>query len=299
MSRPPFLDLPATAKARRLETARGAFAVLDAVPPTGTPTRGTALLVPGFTGSKEDFVALLEPLATAGFRAVAVDGRGQYETEGPREESAYAQAGLAADVVAQTAALSTNGNGPVHLLGHSLGGLITRCAVLGAAEPLPWASLTIMSSGPAAIDPSQQARTKQLLGALPVMGMEAVWQAMRQTDTDAANTPEVPPDISRFLYRRWMATVPEQLIATGRQLLDEPDRVAELAEVPLPKLVLSGAVDYAWPVPWLDGMAARLDARRVVIDGAEHSPNTERPAETAEALIGFWTDGSGSWRLSS
>jgi pimeloyl-ACP methyl ester carboxylesterase len=293
MSRPPFLDLPTTAKARRLETARGAFAVLDAVPAAGTPTRGTALLVPGFTGSKEDFVALLEPLTAAGFRAVAVDGRGQYETAGPRDESAYRRAELAADVSAQTAALSTNGDGPVHLLGHSLGGLITRSAVLGAAEPLPWASLTIMSSGPAAIDAAQQARTKLLLDALPVMGMEAVWQAMRQMDADAADTPEVLPDISRFLYRRWMATAPEQLLATGRQLLEEPDRVAELAEVPLPKLVLSGSVDYAWPVPWLDGMAVRLGARRVVIDGAEHSPNAERPAETAEALVQFWTDGSG------
>jgi pimeloyl-ACP methyl ester carboxylesterase len=290
MSRPPFLDLPATAQARRLETARGAFAVLDAVPPTGTPTRGTALLVPGFTGSKEDFVALLEPLAAAGFRTVAVDGRGQYETEGPSDEDAYAQAELAADVVAQTAALGTNGNGPVHLLGHSLGGLITRCAVLDAAEPLPWASLTIMSSGPAAIDASQQARTKLLLDALPVMGMEAVWQAMRDMDAETADTPQALPDVTRFLYRRWMATVPEQLLATGRQLLVEPDRVSELAEVPLPKLVLSGAVDYAWPVAWLDNMALRLEARRVAIDGAEHSPNAEQPAQTAEALIGFWTD---------
>jgi pimeloyl-ACP methyl ester carboxylesterase len=292
MSRPPFLALPPTATARRLKTARGAFAVLDALPPAGTPTRGTALMVPGFTGSKEDFVALLGPLAAAGFRTVAVDGRGQYETGGPAEEGAYARAELAADVVAQTAALA-DGHGPVHLLGHSLGGLITRSAVLAAAAPLPWASLTIMSSGPAAIDASQQARTKLLLDALPVMGMEAVWQAMREMDAEAAdsNAAEPAPDISQFLYRRWMATVPEQVLATGRQLLDEPDRVEELAAVPVPKLVISGSADYAWPVPWLDGMAVRLDARRAVIDGAEHSPNAERPAETAEALIGFWTDG--------
>lgn len=289
MSRPPFLTLPANASARRLQTSRGTFAVLDAAPSAGVRTRGTVLLVPGFTGSKEDFVALLEPLAAAGFRAVAVDGRGQYESGGPPEASVYAQAELAADVVAQTAALSGNGGGPVHLLGHSLGGLITRRAVLGAATSPPWASLTIMSSGPAAIDASQQARTRLLLDALPMMGMEAVWQAMRQMDAESADTPGVAPDILRFLYRRWMATVPEQLLATGRQLLDEPDRVAELAAVPLPKLVISGAVDYAWPLPWLDGMAVRLGAHRVVIDGAEHSPNAERPKETAEALIGFWT----------
>ena len=74
--------------------------------------------------------------------------------------------------------------------------------------------------------------------------------------------------------------------------MTEGDRVGELAAVPLPKLVLSGEVDYAWPVPLLDTMAERLDARRVVIKGAEHSPNAERPAETAAALIAFWTGDS-------
>ncbi|MCM2426343.1 alpha/beta fold hydrolase [Streptomyces sp. RKAG337] len=281
MSRPPTLELPEGARAYRLATARGDFAVLDA----GTAVLGTALLVPGFTGSKEDFIALLEPLALAGYRVVAVDGRGQHETGGPADESAYAQAELAADVLAQTEALG--GPGPVHVLGHSLGGLIVRAAAIDAVPP--WESLTIMSSGPAAIDAEQQARTRMLVEALPAMGMEAVWQAMRDMDAENADAADVPPAIAEFLYRRWMGNVPEQLIATGRQLIAEPDRVAELAAVPIRTLVLSGDVDYAWPPEWLDDMALRLGARRVVIKGAEHSPNVEQPEATAEALIDFWS----------
>ncbi|MCZ4098118.1 alpha/beta hydrolase [Streptomyces sp. So13.3] len=281
MSRPPTLELPEGARAYRLATARGDFAVLDA----GTAVLGTALLVPGFTGSKEDFIALLEPLALAGYRVVAVDGRGQHETGGPPEESAYTQAELAADVLAQTEALG--GSGPVHVLGHSLGGLIVRAAAIDAAPP--WTSLTIMSSGPAAIDAEQQARTRMLVEALPAMGMEAVWQAMRDMDAENADAPDVPPAIAEFLYRRWMGNVPEQLIATGKQLIAEPDRVAELAAVPIRTLVLSGDVDYAWPPEWLDEMALRLGARRVVIKGAEHSPNVDQPEATAEALIDFWS----------
>ncbi|NEA55238.1 alpha/beta hydrolase [Streptomyces sp. SID13666] len=281
MSRPPTLELPEGARACRLATARGDFAVLDA----GTAVLGTALLVPGFTGSKEDFIALLEPLALAGYRVVAVDGRGQHETGGPPEESAYTQAELAADVLAQTEALG--GSGPVHVLGHSLGGLIVRAAAIDAAPP--WTSLTIMSSGPAAIDAEQQARTRMLVEALPAMGMEAVWQAMRDMDAENADAPDVPPAIAEFLYQRWMGNVPEQLIATGKQLIAEPDRVAELAAVPIRTLVLSGDVDYAWPPEWLDEMALRLGARRVVIKGAEHSPNVDQPEATAEALIDFWS----------
>jgi len=301
MSRPTALELPDNVSARRLETRRGSFAVLDAAPVTGGDARGTALLVPGFTGSKEDFLDLLPPLTAAGYRVVAVDGRGQHESDGPDDESAYAQAELAADVLAQTAALAESyGPGNLHVLGHSLGGHLVRAAVL-AADPVPYSSLTLMSSGPAAVEPAQQARTRMLIEYLPQTDMETAWRAIRMADAanganpaDGGNGGNVrnstPAWLEEFLHRRWVSTSPAQLVATARQLMTETDRVDELAAVPLHKLVLSGEVDYAWPVPWLDEMAVRLGARRVVIKGAEHSPNAERPAETAAALIAFWAD---------
>lgn len=292
MSRPSTLHLPERASAHRLETARGSFAVLDAAPAPDAPVAGgTALLVPGFTGSKEDFLDLLGPLSAAGFRVVAVDGRGQYESGGPRDEAAYAQRELAADVTAQAAALAARGDGgPLHVLGHSLGGHIVRAALL-ADGPGPFSSVTLMSSGPAGITAAQQVRTQLLIDHLPSMDMETAWWAMRSLDSaDTSAGPDGPAWLDDFLHRRWVGTVPEQLVATARQLMTEPDRVAELAAIPLPKLVLSGEVDYAWPVPLLDAMAERLGARRVVIKGAEHSPNAERPAETAAALVAFWAE---------
>lgn len=280
MSKPPRLTLPPAARAYRLTTSRGEFAVHEA----GEPVHGTALLVPGFTGSKEDFIALLEPLAAAGYRVVAVDGRGQHESPGPREESAYELHELALDLLAQAGALGSLG--PLHLVGHSLGGLISRAAVLRDASP--FASLTLMSSGPAAIAEEQQARTKLLVAALEAMreDMPAVWEAMRAHDP--ADALPDSPELAAFLRGRWLATVPEQLITTGRILVSEPDRVEELAAVALPKLVLSGVVDYAWPVPLMDEMAVRLAASRVVIEDAEHSPNAENPQVTAGSLVTFW-----------
>ncbi|MET9807063.1 alpha/beta fold hydrolase [Streptomyces halstedii] len=278
MSRPPTFVPPPCARARVLATGRGDFAVLDAVP--RTPARATALLLPGYTGSKEDFVALLEPLTDAGFRVVSVDGRGQYETEGPDDQNAYAQGELARDVLAQADALGEER--PVHLLGHSLGGQIARAAVL--LDAAPFRSLTLMSSGPAEIVPAQRKKARMLSDALAGLTMDEVWRAMRELDPPE----DADTDDGEDLRRRWLRHNPAQLIATGAQLSAEPDRVDELAALGLPVHVVSGESDDVWPVPSLDAMARRLGARRTVIEGAEHSPNTARPGPTAAALAAFW-----------
>ncbi|GHE04588.1 alpha/beta fold hydrolase [Streptomyces alanosinicus] len=286
MSRPSTFVPPPGARAYALRTTRGEFAVVDAPVADGVEPRGVALLLPGFTGSKEDFNPLHVPLARRGYRTVAVDGRGQYESDGPEtDESAYAQRELARDVVAQAEALGQ----PVHLLGHSLGGQISRAAVL--LDHAPFRSLTLMASGPAQISESQQQRVKLLRDALGVMDMADVWDAIQAMETpEETETPALDDglDDRDDLRRRWLGTTPAQLNATGRQLCTEPDRVAELAAVPLPFHVLSGSRDDTWPVPLLDEMAVRLDARRTVIENAEHSPNTDQPLATARAIADFW-----------
>ncbi|AIV34354.1 alpha/beta hydrolase [Streptomyces sp. R1] len=288
MSRNASFSPPPDARAYRLRTARGEFAVVDSPVADGVAPKGVVVMLPGFTGSKEDFTLLHRPLGARGYRTVAVDGRGQYESAGPEhDEAAYARPELARDVLAQVAALGTR----VHLVGHSLGGQIARAAVL--LDHAPFLSLTLMSSGPARISESQRQRVKLLRDALATMTMAEVWdvmQAMGPPEEAGAPAPAHGPEDPVRLRDRWLGTRPAQLLATGHQLCTEPDRVAELAAVPLPIHVLSGAYDDTWPVPLLDEMAVRLDARRTVVAGAEHSPNTDQPLPTARALAGFWND---------
>ncbi len=287
MSTPQSLKLPGCARSLRLATPRGEFAALRSEP-AGEPL-GTALLVPGFTGSKEDFIALLEPLADAGYRVLAVDQRGQYQSGGADDPAPYAIAQLGADVRALGELLT--GTGPLHLLGHSFGGQVAREAVLGADGPLPWASLTLLSTGPAAIDPAEAARTKLLLDALQTMDLESIWQILQQMEEGSGDPAKRPsPEVARFLHERWLANVPQALITMGGHLVSAPDRVDELAAATpaLPKLVLSGVRDYAWPVEEQSRMAQRLGAGRVVIEDAGHSPNVEQAAATAAALARFW-----------
>ncbi|MCX5423453.1 alpha/beta fold hydrolase [Streptomyces sp. NBC_00078] len=286
MSRPPSFTPPPGARAYSLRTARGEFAVVDSPVADGVVPKGTALLLPGFTGSKEDFNPLQEALSARGYRTVAVDGRGQYESDGPQDdESAYAQAELAQDVLAQAAALGA----PVHLVGHSLGGQIARAAVL--LDRAPFLSLTLMASGPAQISVSQQQRVKLLRDALAVMSMADVWEAIQAMEppeeTDTGDL-DAGLDDQDDLRRRWLGNKPAQLMATGLQLCVEPDRVADLAAVPLPFHVLSGSRDDTWAVSLLDDMALRLRAHRTIVQNAEHSPNTDNPLETARAFADFW-----------
>ncbi|MET8897710.1 alpha/beta hydrolase [Streptomyces albogriseolus] len=277
-ARPPEL------RPRRLRTARGDFAVLDMPPAAGVPVRGTVLLLPGYTGSKEDFTLVLEPLAARGYRAVAVDGRGQHGSDGPvDDETAYAQDELAKDVLAQARALYA----PVHLVGHSMGGQIARAAVL--LDHTPFRSLTLVSSGAARISASQEQRVTLLRDALAGMSMEECWEAiLAMGPPGEVGGPARGIGGPEQLRERWVSTRPAQLLATGRQLCAEPDRVAELAAVPLPFHVLSGSHDDTWPVPELDAMARRLKARRTVVDGAGHTPVVDRPAPTAQSLAGFF-----------
>ncbi|MGW0228825.1 alpha/beta fold hydrolase [Actinopolymorpha singaporensis] len=284
MSTPRFLDLPTGVRSARLGTSRGDFAVLEAGPAewSSAVPGSVALLLPGWTGSKEDFLSLLPLLARTGRRAVAVDQRGQYETAGPDEPSAYDLNELGLDAYAMAEAMDA---GPVHLVGHSFGGLIARAAVL--AKPEAFASLTLLGSGPAGLGGQQAQLLNLMVEAIPTQGLAAVYAAKRELER-RNGAAEEPAHIEEFLARRFRANNPVSLTEFTRQLVTAPDLVAELAATGVPAMVAFGVDDDAWSPAVQREMADRLGAQVHEIEGAGHSPAVDRPEATADALTAYW-----------
>jgi pimeloyl-ACP methyl ester carboxylesterase len=291
VSTPRTLVLPDRVRRVTVDTGRGPFAALEAMPGRGVCERRPALLVPGYTGSKEDFLAVLEPLAAAGRRVIAIDLRGQYETPGPTSHGAYAPDALASDVAAVAAAVTGQEDYGVHLLGHSFGGLIARQAVL--ARETAVSSLTLLGSGPGRLDGPRatalQAMLAQLAEAGPGQLAERVAQLWDTHLGPEATASGVPAPIAAFLRERMTRTSPDGLIAMGQYLLNCPDRTAALAELGnAPMLVVYGENDDAWAPEVQDRMAKQLGAQRVCIPAAAHSPAVEAPETTAATLNAFW-----------
>ena len=282
VSTPPYLDLPSGARHVTLQTSGGGLAGLR-IDAYGAAA-GTAVLVPGWTGSKEDFIAVLEPLSRRGWDVVAYDQRGQYESIGPDDESAYSLGALAHDLLEVLGQV-----GPAHVVGHSFGGLVAREAALTSGGQ-GFASLTLLCSGPTSLPTSHHDGLGALHAALPHVPLETIWTVKDAADREGGWRP--PSDeVAAFMHHRFVANNPYALRAKTATLLDTPDRTDELAALAdggFPVGVVYGPDDDAWPTAWQDRVAAAVGTEARVVDGAGHSPAAEQPERTADVLDALW-----------
>ncbi|WP_433713877.1 alpha/beta fold hydrolase [Nocardia sp. CA-084685] len=263
-----------------LHGGAGTLAAWESVPPHDIEMRGTVLLVPGFTGSKEDFEAMLPILSAAGFRCVAYDQRGQWQSDGPDDVSGYTMADFADDLIVVADQISNDT--PIHLVGHSFGGYVARAAL--AAHPDRFRSLTLLASGLSSTCDITFAPPQLVVQLIESGGQQALWEQMSR-----AMAALVPPAKLEFLRNRIFTTKKANLVGIMRVMEGSTDATAALRACGLPILIAYGNSGDLWPPSVHERYAEELGARTAVYDGVGHVPNEQRPAHVCADLVDFWT----------
>ncbi|MCR2812293.1 alpha/beta fold hydrolase [Microbacterium sp. zg.Y1084] len=237
------------------------------------------VLVPGVTGSKEDFVRMMPLLAAAGYRAESYDMAGQYEScaAGPENleppQRHYTLDLFVDDLVAVLRSAAT----PAHVLGYSFAG--TVASIAAARYPELFASLTLLSSPPVA---GQALRSFRILG--PITGLvPASVEARLMMWAVRNNVHRAPRDRAVFVRARFALTRRASVEDIFGLMKHTPAVADALRATGLPVLVVAGSGD-VWPVEAHDEFARRLGATLLVIHTG-HSPCESAPNQVTEAML--------------
>ncbi len=244
------------------------------------------LLVHGFGGAKEDFSDHVPTLARD-HTVVIFDHRGHGASDKPDDPAMYSLERLAADTLQVADAVSLDS---FRLLGHSMGGMVSRKILLVAPERVDAFIMMDTSAGPIpGFDPALMDAAadvaltrgkdalKELLDMAPVLETPAYQRTLEERPGYREFGEKKFADLSAVM---WGALA----MALGHQTDDLPELAASLT---CPLMLLVGEQD----TPFVKALAkvkeAIPSARHVVIPDAGHSPQFENPSVWIDAMTSF------------
>jgi pimeloyl-ACP methyl ester carboxylesterase len=237
--------------------------------------KGDAILIHGFTGSKEDFDYIAPLLAARGYRTFAYDHRGIHESPHSADGSTYSMQAYARDAI--EVARHFNLSSP-HLFGHSYGGAVAQRAVI--LQPDLFASLTLFCSGP---------HSRENLGLSKVILERQPGKTMQESWDEFAGVLYVGHKREALMQKRWLANDPASILEQAKDLSTFTSVIPDVVATKIPSHVIYGESDDAWPLAMQDQMAKDLSAPVSVIKDAGHCPNEDQPESTAKAIADFWS----------
>ena len=237
------------------------------------------VLLHGLGGSRTAWRPQLEALAGAGYRAAAWDMPG-YGVSEPIQPLTF---DVLSDAVGRW--LDALGAASAHVVGLSLGGMIAQHVAL--RMPSRVRSLTLLDSSPAfGLDGTTTAgewleqRLQPLAaGETPATIAPAVLRSIMADDVDSGVLDEAIASMARISSRG---------LAAAARCLVTHDLAGRLHELATPTLVIVGEHDRETPLSYSEYLATQIvDARLVVVPGAGHVSNLERPVEVNRLLVDF------------
>ena len=218
------------------------------------------LLVHGFTGARGDWDGVAARLAERR-RVVTYDHRGHGESS---HAPPYSFATLTADLAAVVDRLEL---APMHLLGHSMGGVVAQLFALD--RPAAVASLILMDT---ACEPAG-GPLRDFLPPLVELGRARGMAAIADRIAEYVPEGDAREEVRRKLGRMDV----EAFAALGHELTDHPSLRPRLRELRMPVTVIVGEND-AGLRPAADVLAAEIPGAVLeVIAAAGHSPQEDQP----------------------
>jgi len=265
--------LPSGSVTSRFAAPSGELAVVS----LGDPADPRVVLVPGVSGSKEDFTLVMPVLAASGYFVQSYDLAGNFESAdaAPPAGTSYSYELFTDDLIA-----FLESNGPAHLLGYSFAGTIAQLATVQRPELVR--SLALLATPP---EPGNGFRGVKILGPFTWMATGGVGAKLMRWGI-VTNKNRVPQTRLDFVRRRFEKTSMRSMADIITLMKRAPDLRPQLRDAAIPKLVAVGQHDL-WPVELHAGLAERIGAGLAVYDTG-HSPCETTPNQLARDLLALY-----------
>jgi 3-oxoadipate enol-lactonase len=237
-------------------------------------------LLHGFTGNLRNW-ALQIPALTRHFRVISIDHRGHGLSEKPTQPDDYSLEIMAEDAHALLAHLGIQ---ECFLVGHSMGGMIAQHLAL--AHPQPVRALVLVDT---AAEMPTGLRTRERIRLVEIArddGMEAVFEEQLRINP-MADQVRAQPLLLQTWRQQFLLTSREAYLYGAQAMASRRPLSDELSAMDVPSLIICGENDDAFLAPSRQLHDAIAGSELVIIRGAGHTPQIEKPAEFNQALTSF------------